>query len=109
MTAVAYNTFGFKSDKDGYEHAVTAIKDHAKMLDKALEGKSWLVGGTFTLADVVVFNSFIVPFSFVLDAGFRKACLPNFSAYFERISRMPVIARSSGYVKMCEKALKPQF
>ena len=81
VALVGYTCWGHKKDKEAFEKSVTTLKDSAKQLDKALEGKYWLVGGTFTLADVCVFNSLIIPFSFVLDAGFRKACLPNLTAY----------------------------
>ena len=53
-----------------------------------------------TLADIVTFNALIFPFSFVLDGGFRKA-MPNVAAWFEKMSKLPVVARTAGYVKMC--------
>lgn len=51
-----------------------------------------------TLADIVVFNSLLSPFTFAFDAGFRKA-MPHVSAWFESMSRLPFIAGIAGIVK----------
>ena len=48
----------------------------------------------------------VVPFSFVLDGGFRKA-MPNVSAWFQRISQESAVKSVAGSVKMCEKQVKP--
>jgi len=103
---IVYNTFGFKSNPDAYTNAVKSIKDSAKMIDAHLKGKQWLVGSSLTVADVVVFGSLHLPFSFVLDAGFRKA-MPNVSAWFAKMSALPQVVKVCGHIKMCEKALKP--
>lgn len=33
--------------------------------------------------------------------------MPHASAWFEKMSQLPVIARTMGYIKMCDKAYKP--
>jgi len=103
---IAYNTFGMAFDLEAYNNAVKGIKDQVKMLNTALQGKQWLVGGRITLADIAQFTSLIVPFSFVLDGGFRKA-MPNVSAWFERISKHEAVIKVCGNIKMCEKMIKP--
>ena len=60
-----------------------------------------------TLADIVVFNSLLTPFAFVFDAGFRKA-MPHVTAWFEKMSKLPFVARNAGYVKMLGGAQTPQ-
>ena len=65
-----------------------------------------MVGDRLTLADIAQFTSLIVPFSFVLDGGFRKA-MPNVSQWFQRIAQHEAVVRVCGNVKMCEKPLKP--
>ena len=34
---------------------------------------AWLVGERLTLADIVTFNSLLIPYTLSLDGGFRKA------------------------------------
>jgi elongation factor 1-gamma len=80
------NVFGFEFKADEFANAVKGIKEQMKMFDSRLVGKSFLVGGRLTYADIVNFNALIMPFAFVLDAGFRKA-MPNVSAWFERVSK----------------------
>ena len=96
---IAYHSFGFIDDKPGYTRACADVKTAAKLLNDRLKGKSWLVGDKLTLADIVTFNNLIVPFAFVFDGGFRKA-MPDISAWYEKMSRLPVIANTAGYVKM---------
>ena len=98
MVKVAYHTFGFTDDKTTFENAVKTIKEQVKILNMHLEEKSWLVGDKLTLADIVTFNALIIPFSFVLDGGFRKA-MPHAAAWFLKISKLPVVTRTAGYVK----------
>ena len=77
-------------------------------MNKALEGKSWLVGERLTLADIVVFNDLIIPFTFSFDAGYISKAIPNVSAWFVKMSKLPVVARTAGYIKVQGGAPKPQ-
>jgi translation elongation factor EF-1beta len=47
-----------------------------------------------------------LPFSFVLDGGFRKA-MPHASAWFARVSAEQSVKNVAGSIKMCEKQVKP--
>jgi glutathione S-transferase/translation elongation factor EF-1beta len=100
------NTFGYEFKADSYANAVKGIKEQMKLMNSRLVGKSFLVGGRLTYADIVNFTSLIMPFAFVLDAGFRKA-MPDVSAWFERVSKQSAIINVAGAVKMCEKPIKP--
>jgi elongation factor 1-beta len=102
---IAYNTLGFAYDAAKYADAVKNIKDVAKMVNNALVGKTFLVGNRFSLADVAMFVAFIVPFSFVLDGGFRKA-MPNVSDWFARCAAQSAVINVCGNIKMCEKPVK---
>ena len=99
------DTFGYAYNTETYQAAVKGIKEQMKMFNVKLAGKTHLVGDRVTYADIVNFNSLIMPFSFVLDAGFRKA-MPNVAAWFERISKHTAVMNVAGAVKMCEKPIK---
>lgn len=103
---IAYNVFGIQYDTEAFNNAVKGIKEQVKILNTHLEGKQWLVGNSITLADVSQFTSLVVPFSFVLDGGFRKA-MPHASAWFLRCSQESSVKSVAGSVKMCEKQVKP--
>jgi len=103
---IAYNTLGFAYDTDKYANAVKAVKELAKMVDNALAGKTFLVGNRFSLADVAMYVAFIVPFSFVLDGGFRKA-MPRVSDWFARCAAQSAVINVCGNIKMCDKPVKP--
>lgn len=81
---IAYTQFGHNFDMAAYEAGVKGIKEQCKMMDKHLsDGKMFLHGGRFTLADIMCFQALSVPFQFCLDAGFQKA-MPWVSAWFKR-------------------------
>jgi len=67
------------------------------------------VGDRLTLADLAVFNILIPVFTFTYDAGFCKA-MPNVAAWFAKLSKLPIVARTAGYVKIAggAGAAKPQ-
>ena len=76
------------------------------MINTHLTGKTFLVGERFTLGDISLFNSLVIPFGFILDGGFRKA-MPAVSAWFERVSKIEHVVKVAGNVKMCDKPVKP--
>merc|ERR1719223_1303089 len=96
---IAFHTFGIAVDEAAYKKASQDMKNQVKIINEKLKGKSWLVGDSLTLADIATFNILILPFAFVLDGGFRKA-MPDITAWFDKMSKLPVVARTAGYVKM---------
>jgi len=103
---IFYNTAGHKYEPEDYAEAVKCMKDKVKQLNTHLSGKTYLVGQRLTLADIVTFVPLTIAFSFVLDAGFRKA-MPNVSDWFARVASQSAIMNVAGNVKMCEKPVKP--
>jgi len=77
---------------------VKAIKEAVKVLNGQLGDRAWIVGDRLTLADIVTFNALIVPYTFSLDGGFRKA-MPKAAEWFLKMSKLPVVTRTAGYVK----------
>ena len=96
---IAGHYWGYKPNAEGVKAAESKLKGACKVLNTALEGKSWLVGERLTLADIVAFNILIIAFTFSFDAGVCKA-FPNVAAWFAKMSKLPVVARTAGYIKM---------
>jgi len=104
---VVYTGYGMKFDLPAFNDGCKTLKEQVKVINTHLGGeRSWLANDRLTLADIVVFTALANPFSLVLDAGFRKA-MPHASAWFVKMSKLPVIVRTFGYVKMCDKPYKP--
>lgn len=96
---VAGHYWGSKPDDAGIKGTENQLKKAATVMNSALNGKSWLVGERLTLADIVAFNILIIAFTFSFDAGVCKA-FPNVAAWFAKMSKLPVVARTAGYIKM---------
>jgi len=52
-----------------------------------------------------VFNTLICAFTFVFDGSFLKA-MPHLAGWFAKMSKLPIVARTAGYVKMQGGAVK---
>jgi len=76
--------FGYTKQVDAkkFTEGVKKMKEAAKDLDSALNGKKFIAGDKLTIADLYVGACFATTFQTVFDAGFRKA-MPNISAWFE--------------------------
>lgn len=83
---------------------IEASKAHARQFDAALEGKDWFVGDAFTLADLSLFISLAFPFTLIYDADFRET-IPNLDAWWQKMSKLPVVASTTGYFKAAEKSV----
>lgn len=107
MHPASFAIFGYgRPDEKKFAEDVKAMKEAAKILDGYLKGKHWLVGDTFSLADIFVGSYMLSAFQCIFDAGFRKA-MPNLSAWFEKVTHEPSFVKRFGHVKACKKSLKP--
>ena len=93
-------------DGDVYNNAVKEAKEVIKTLNVHLQGKTHLVGGRVTVADIAIAVQLILLYQTVLDAGFRKA-MPNVAAWLETFAKNPEVIARVGSVKFAAKALKP--
>ena len=91
--------WGRKVNDEGRKSAESQIKSCAKIMNDHLSGTAWLVGGRITLADIVAFNILITVFRFTFDVGVCKA-FPNLAAWFTKMSKIPVVTQTAGYVKI---------
>ena len=107
VITIARATLGWAPvEGDVYNGAVKDLKDAIKVLNTHLQGKQHLVGGRYTVADVVVGVTLLLPFQLALDAGFRKA-MPNVSAWLENFVKLPQVVARLGHVKFAQKIVKP--
>jgi len=99
MHKAAFHIFGVKEDKKAHDDGMKIVKEAVKVLNTKLGDSAWLVGDRLTLADIITFNALLIPFTPSLDGGFRKA-MPQAAAWFFKMSKLPVVTRTAGYVKM---------
>lgn len=104
LFGLAYTSFGYNPSKATYEGAVAGFKKAAELYNNALEGKSYLVGERLTLADLSSFFFFSIASQTIFDAEFRKT-VPNFAAWWKKISELPDVVKETGYLRQCEVAL----
>ena len=98
MYGAALHILGWKDDKAAHDNGVKGVKEAVKILNGRLSERAWLVADKLTLADIVTFNALILPYTFMLDGGFRKA-MPQAAEWFLKMSKLPVVTRTAGYVK----------
>lgn len=96
---IAGHFWSGKPDDNARKAAESKLKAAVKVMNSALDGKSWLVGERLTLADIVAFNILIIAFSFSFDAGVCKA-FPHVASWFAKMAKLPIVARTAGYIKM---------
>ncbi|TNN81671.1 Valine--tRNA ligase [Liparis tanakae] len=73
-----------------------------KVLDKALEPRTFLVGESVTLADMAVATAVLLPFKYVLEPSDRKV-LTNVTRWFTTCTNQPQFLKALGKITLCEK------
>lgn len=95
-----------KIDTARFNDLIKKLKEQVKIMNSHLNGKEWLVGDKFTLADVFAGSILTPAFQLVLDAGFRKG-MSHAGQWFERFAAIPEVVKAAGVIQACAKALKP--
>ncbi len=89
-----HKNFGptFRKDlpEDEKTKAVDKLKGRIGWVNEALEGKEYLVGGSFTVADAYCFTIL----RWHPRAGINLADYPNVAAYYERIAARPAVQKA---------------
>ena len=71
---VTYPILGaMKTNPGTMKKSVEDLKAALKVLNAHLTKKTYMVGETITLADIVIASTLVYPFSFVMDNAWRKA------------------------------------
>eukprot|EP00064_Thunnus_orientalis_P014842 superscaffoldBa00002643_g14889 len=73
-----------------------------KVLDQALEPRTFLVGESITLADMAVATAVLLPFKYVLEPSDRKV-LTNVTRWFTTCINQPQFLKVLGKITLCEK------
>jgi elongation factor 1-gamma len=98
-----YPIFGFATyDKTEADNANKEIKEYLKVLNKYLEGKTYAVGNSITLADVELFNAIRGYFSFVIVEEQRKNLYPNITKWFTGLSTNESFLKAFGRTVLCK-------
>lgn len=73
-----------------------------KILNQALEPRTFLVGESVTLADIAVACAVLLPFKYVLEPQDRKG-LTNVTRWFTTCINQPQFVKVLGKITLCEK------
>lgn len=95
-----------KFDQALYANALKMLKQRVQALNAYLKGKTYLVGGQVTMADLVCADVLTSSFQLVFDAGFRKS-VSALSSWFEGIVALPDVVKAAGHIKCAAQAVKP--
>ena len=83
--------------------AKEALKKTFGVLDKILESRTYLVGHSLTLADIVVCCNLYNGFKHLLDPEFRKP-FPSLVRYYETVANQAAFVKHLGPCTLCAKA-----
>uniref|UniRef100_A0AAQ5YIR4 Valine--tRNA ligase n=1 Tax=Amphiprion ocellaris TaxID=80972 RepID=A0AAQ5YIR4_AMPOC len=73
-----------------------------KVLDQALEPRTFLVGESITLADMAVATAVLLPFKYALEPSDRET-LTNVTRWFTTCINQPQFMKVLGQITLCEK------
>ena len=105
--ALIYPLFGFAEfNKEAADAATADLKVQLAVLNKHLEGKSFVVGSNLTLADIHLFATLRMYFSLVLVEDQRKKMYPNITAWFVNIASGEHALKVFGRTVLCKVPLK---
>lgn len=76
------------------------------VLNTYLEGKTYLVGDSITLADIVVASTLLYPFKLVCDEAYLKH-FGNVTQWFNTCVTQPEFNAIVGKVNLCKKETPP--
>ena len=93
--------------KEEFAELIKKIKNDIRPLNAGWTD-GWLVGGSMTVADVMVASILSLPFFLLLDEGFRKPCEKIYK-WYERVAANPDMKACCGTLRIGSKAVTPVF
>ena len=85
-------------------HFRPLAEDALSFIDKALAGRSWLVGETCTIADIGCWGRMV----FMAEGGMDIARWPNVEAWSRRLTAMPGFALPYDLIPKKDQEMGPQ-
>ena len=83
----AFTRYGFEAP--GATEKVKLYDSYLKKMEKALEGRDWLVGDSFSIADISM-TPYVNRLAMMNMAGmWENGRLPNVAAWFDRVKQRP--------------------
>ena len=105
--ALIYPLFGFyEYNKAEADLATKDLKEQLSVLNKHLEGKSFLVGNTLTLADATMFFTLRAYYQLVFVEDQRKKLYPNITNWFNSIATSTTAIKAFGRTVLCKVPAK---
>lgn len=94
-----FTNMGHKKASDSEMSAIKkTLNETLAILDKHLDGKSFMVGNGLTIADIVVAGTLSVHYQTAFDASYYDK-YPDVLSWLERIVNLPSFVRRFGYLK----------
>jgi elongation factor 1-gamma len=92
--------------KDRFNQITKTLKDWAKSFDEHLNGKSFIVGDSLSIADVSVASYFFWLFRLLFEEK-NRAQLPNVLKWYESVSALPQFQSVLGKTWYAQKEFTP--
>ena len=106
---VAASVFGFApTEQEAYNEALKNAKNHLKVANDHLDGKTYLVGERLTVADVVLASFVQLVFQLAIETNQRKQ-YAHLVAWFERVSSNEHYIKRNGKIVLCARPAKAIF
>lgn len=104
---VTYPIFGWTQyNKEQSDAAIKTLKENLLVLNKHLEGKTYVVGSNLTLADLTLFYNLRPYFQFVFVDDLRKKLFPNITIWFMNLATQEQAVTAFGRTLLCKVPLK---
>ena len=82
------------------------LQNSLKVLENHLRSRSFVVGNSVTLADIVLVSALTYPMKMIFDAKQRKS-FPSVTRWFMTMCSFPAVYDALGNVDLCKKEQKP--
>lgn len=104
--ALAFPAWGYAEyDAAVEEKAYQGLNRALEYLDKEFEGKSFLVGSSLTLADIVVGEDLGIVYAMILDEPYRNK-YPNLTRFYQAYREIAEVKEVGGPIRLADKPLK---
>lgn len=105
--AIIYPLFGWQEFcKEKYDAAFKEVREWLKVLNNHLSGKDFVVGNSYTLADLELFFILRNYYQFVFVDEIRKNQFPNITSWFTKLAQNTNVLAGFGRTILCKTPQK---